>query len=103
MSEEVLKEKEGGALLRVKVKPDSQSFEIGDVNPWRKHLEVRVGSKPKGGEANRELLDELGSILEAEVSIVSGRRSEEKRLFVEGVAPERVAQELNLGSDSNEG
>lgn len=96
MLEEILKKKENGVLLKVKVKPGSRIFEIDEINPWRNHLEIKVSSKPEKGKANRELLDELKSILDREVRIVSGVKSREKKILVEDISLEEVVQKLDL-------
>ncbi len=96
MDDDVLEERDDGVLLRVKVRPGSDRFEVGEVDPWRGQLEVRVGSEARRGEANRELVEELGSILEKDVRIVSGERSREKRLFIGDVAKEEVVERLDL-------
>lgn len=103
MFEEVLEERKDGLLLRVKVKPCSQRFEVGDVNPWRNHLEIRVASKPSRGKANLELLDRLVSMLGRDIRIVAGKKSREKKLLVEDISPEEIVQKLDLKEFANKG
>lgn len=103
MPEGVLKEKGDRVLLNVRVKAGSQKFEIGNVNPWRNHLKIRVGSRPERGKANRELLEELESILERDVRIVAGKRSEEKKLLIENITRKEVVRKLDLEGLANGG
>lgn len=96
MDEDVLEERDDRVLLKVKVRPGSDRFKVGEVDPWRSQLKVRVGSEARRGEANRELLEELGSVLDKDVRIVSGERSREKKLLVEGATKGGVVGKLKL-------
>jgi len=96
MSKEVLETEGNDVLLRVRVDPNSSKFEIGEVNQWRNCLEISLSSEPKRGEANRELLDELKSSLEKDVSLVRGFKSREKRLRIKNISKKEVIQKLCL-------
>lgn len=96
MSEDVLEEEDEDVLLRVKVSPNSRKFGIGKINQWRNHLEISLSSEPKRGEANRELLDELETKLEKNVSLVRGSKSREKLLKLEGISRKEVVRLLGL-------
>jgi len=96
MSEEVLEIEGNDILLRVKVSPNSSKFEIGEVNRWRDCLEISLSSEPKRGEANRELLDELKSRLEKDVSLVGGGKSRNKRVRIKDISKEEVTRKLDF-------
>lgn len=94
MSRAALEQEKGGVLINLKVIPNSDSFGIRGENQWRKQIRVAVSSAAREGKANRELLDELESVLRREIEIVSGSRSREKRLIVKGATVEEVSEKL---------
>lgn len=96
MDQKILEQKENGTLLRVKVKASSEKFEVGETNPWRNHLKIKVSSPAEKGKANRELLNELKSILDRDVEIISGRKSREKKLLIKKDLVEEVKKSLDL-------
>jgi len=49
-------------------------------------LKVRVRSKPIEGKANKEIEQELSRVLGAEVKIISGGKSRNKKIIVKGKA-----------------
>ena len=60
-------------------------------------LLVRLNAPPVDGAANAELIDVLADVLgvpRRAVSIVSGERSRQKRVRIEGVTDEFVASKL---------
>lgn len=96
MDRDTLEQEKDGVLINLKVIPDSDSFEIRGENQWRKRVRVAVSSAARKGRANRELLDELESILGRKVEILSGSRSREKRLFVKEATVVEVSEKLGL-------
>jgi uncharacterized protein len=61
-------------------------------------LLVRLNAAPVGGAANAELIEVLSDVLDVPkraVSIVSGARSRQKRVQVEGITAQVVASKLN--------
>lgn len=64
--------------IYVKVKPDSDNFEVID-----KHiLEVRLESKAEHNKANSELVRELEDISGEKVGIIEGHKSRRKKLKI---------------------
>ena len=58
---------------------------------------VRLNAPPVDGAANAELIEVLADVLDVPkraVSIVSGERSRQKRVHIEGVTAEFVASKL---------
>jgi uncharacterized protein len=61
-------------------------------------LLVRLNAAPVDGAANAELIDILSDVLDVPrraVSIVSGARSRQKRVHIEGITDQVVASKLN--------
>ena len=96
MAGELLEEREDGVVLNVKVRPGADRFRLEGVNSWRNNLRVSVSSGARKGKANQELLEELGSILGRKVRILSGSKSREKKLLVEGASRSGVSKMLDL-------
>ncbi|KXA93962.1 hypothetical protein AKJ40_00165 [candidate division MSBL1 archaeon SCGC-AAA259M10] len=92
----MLKQEDNGVVVNLKVIPNSQKFEIKDVNPWRKKLRISVSSSPEDGKANQELLDGLETVLGSKVDIVSGVKSREKQIVVRDVPIDEVIEKLGL-------
>lgn len=60
-------------------------------------LLVRLNAAPAEGAANAELIDVLSDVLDVPkraVSIVSGARSRQKRIRIEGITDQGVAAKL---------
>lgn len=90
---------EPAVVLRVRVQPGAGRSSVagrhGDA------LAVRVAAPPVGGRANAECLELVSDIFgvrKAQVEIVSGEHSRQKRLRITGIGPEQareaVAREL---------
>jgi hypothetical protein len=77
-----LTETKDGTIIEIYVKPNSQKFEVileGD------ELIVRCTEEPVKGKVNKELLKALSKFFHANVELVSGATSRQKRLLVRGV------------------
>ncbi len=77
---------EEGVYLDISVSPNSSRDHIERVDQWRNRLKVFVKSKTQNGKANQsiiELIAEEFGIKSSTVSIVKGRRSDKKRLFID--------------------
>ncbi|MDI9624538.1 MAG: DUF167 family protein [Methanothermobacter sp.] len=81
----VIREDTDGILIDIEVSVRSSKFEIGDYNPWRKRLEVKVKSPPSKGKANRELIKEFSNIFGKEVKIIHGIKSPYKTLRIKNI------------------
>ena len=76
--------------LDLEVVPNSRQFGVLGFNPWTNSLRVKVRAKAMKGKANKELADELGKALNAEVKIISGGKSRKKRILVTGISREQI-------------
>ncbi|MDO8735754.1 MAG: DUF167 domain-containing protein [Thermoleophilia bacterium] len=84
-----------GTLLLVRVSPGARKSEIMGEAGGR--LRIRLQAPPVEGKANRELARfiarELG-LKKNRVSLVSGERSREKTLLLQGVSSPEVRERL---------
>jgi len=71
-------------VLNIHVTPDAEKFEVSGFDVWRNALKVRTRSKPLEGKANKEIEKELSKVLDAEVKIISGEKSRDKKVLVKG-------------------
>ncbi len=91
--EAVLREKEGGTEIMVRVTPNASESSVEGINPWRDCLVVRVSAAPRKGEANEELCRVLSEFLGSDVIITRGHTGRSKTVFVDMVT-EQVAERL---------
>ncbi|MFB6216615.1 MAG: DUF167 domain-containing protein [Candidatus Aenigmatarchaeota archaeon] len=96
LPDKLIRASEGSVFLRVKVVPNSEDFEIGDVNRWRKRLKVRVSSSPSKGKANEELVEKMGEVLDRRIRIKTGAGSRKKTLEIENIEPGQVYDKLGM-------
>jgi len=73
-------------VLNLHITPNAEKFEVSGFDAWRNALKVRVRSKPIEGKANKEIEQELSRVLGAEVKIISGGKSRNKKIIVKGKA-----------------
>ncbi|AEC51177.1 hypothetical protein PNA2_0260 [Pyrococcus sp. NA2] len=92
----MLKETQEGTLIYVLVKPNAKKTEIEGVDTWKKRIRISVKAPPVKGKANRELVNFLQGLLNAEVILVRGETSREKELLIKGLKVEEVKRKLNL-------
>jgi len=88
-------------LLKVKVKPDSESFEVIGKNKWRNHIEIKLTSKPRQGKANKELKKRLEKILDSNIRIKKGKKSREKTLVIQNSLKEKIQEKLKIKTENN--
>ncbi|MBC7110332.1 MAG: YggU family protein [Archaeoglobi archaeon] len=95
---EAIKEIENGVFLRVSVSPKGKSLKIpAGYDEWRKSIKVVLTEPPVGGRANRQLVNELSSILgvpSERISVIKGKESKEKILKIDGISREEVERRL---------
>lgn len=58
-------------------------------------LKVRVAAPPEGGRANGALVELIGGLVKAPVTLEAGDRSRGKRVRVSGVSPASVVAALS--------
>ena len=87
-----------GTFLRVIVKPNSKKMElIAERNP--DSVLINLAGPAKEGKANTELVKRLSKLLKISTSsirLVSGHKSREKILLIDGLSAEEVEQKLAL-------
>jgi uncharacterized protein (TIGR00251 family) len=89
-----IKETENGVLINLDVSPNAKKTEIAGYNEWRKAIAVRVGSPPKGGKANAELIKYFEKVFGKDVKIVKGQTSTQKTILVEGITKDEAIKIL---------
>jgi uncharacterized protein (TIGR00251 family) len=86
-----LKETKNGVIIEVFVKPNQPKFNIkldGD------EIIVSCTEEPVKGKVNKELIKELSKLFRAEVEMISGFTSKQKRLLIKDISRSDV--ELHL-------
>lgn len=82
---------EGGVELLVLVQPRASRTKVVGEHDGR--LKIALAAPPVDGEANAALIEFVSDALDvrkADVQLVDGATSRRKRLFVQGVALDRV-------------
>jgi uncharacterized protein (TIGR00251 family) len=90
-----LTETRDGTIIEVYVKPSSRKFEVmveGD------EVVVRCTEEPVKGKVNKELLKVLSKFFHANVELVSGGTSRQKRLLIKDIGKSEVERLLRKGS-----
>jgi|TARA_B100000959_G_scaffold251669_1_gene281165 hypothetical protein len=89
-----LREVDGDSILDIYVQASANKTEICGIEPWRERLKISVTARPRGGEANREVLQALAEWTGkrvSELSIVSGHSIRRKSVRIEGIRPGRIS------------
>lgn len=82
-----VKETKDGAVIEVFVKPNQPKFGIkrdGD------EIILFCTEEPVKGKVNKELIKELSKLFHAEIKIISGLTSKQKRLLIRNVSKNEV-------------
>jgi uncharacterized protein (TIGR00251 family) len=83
-----IKETAQGVILTLKVKPSSGEFGFaGGV--------LKLKSPPEGGKANMEIVKGLKKLFGLEVSLLSGFKSREKLILIQGAKAPEIRSILN--------
>jgi uncharacterized protein (TIGR00251 family) len=86
-----------GITIDVEVMPNSSKSEIYGFNEWRKRIQIKVKSEAKEGKANKEVIQLLSQLFEVpinKVTIVTGAKSRNKTIGVEGISESQAAERL---------
>lgn len=86
-----LTETKDGTVIEVYVKPNSPKFQI---NVEGGEIVVQCTQEPIKGKVNKELVKNLSKMLHANVELVSGATSRQKRLLVRGIEKKEVERLL---------
>jgi uncharacterized protein (TIGR00251 family) len=82
-----LTETKNGTVIEVFVKPNQPKFNVkidGD------EIIVFCTEEPVKGKVNKELVKELSKLFHAEIEIISGLTSKQKRLLVKNMSKKQV-------------
>jgi len=85
-------------ILNAKVKTGKNAF-IARLDKENDSLIIETTKKPENNEANKEILRKLRKILKAEIEIVSGLKSKEKKIKI-NLQKEQVLNLLNAQTNS---
>ena len=93
-----IKEHQEGAILNIFVNTGAKKniFPAG-YNKWRKRIEIKVASSPKGNEANFAVIKTCASFFDIPVKnvwILSGKTSKEKTILVKAISVNAVVKKL---------
>ena len=79
---EVLRPAAGGVELEIMVTPNAKSAAVGEVDPWRKRLVIKVQALPSEGRANKAVVELLSDFFGAKAEIVRGHTDRQKTVFL---------------------
>ena len=93
MSLDWMREADGDCIIDIYVQPSASRIEIVGIEPWRERLKISVTARPRGGEANQEVLQALAQWIGVGISgmsIVSGHSSRLKSVRIEDVGANQI-------------
>jgi hypothetical protein len=79
---DILRPVDGGVELDIMVTPNARVAEVGEVDPWRRRLAVKVPAVPAEGRANKAVVDLLSDLFLTKVIIVRGHTDRHKTVLV---------------------
>ena len=85
-------ETKDGTIIEVFVKPNQPKF---DVKMDGDEIVVFSTEEPVKGKVNKEIMKELSRLFHAEVELISGVTSKQKRLLVKGVEKSEIERLLH--------
>ena len=85
---------DGMVLLEIEVQPGSSRQGIVGFNQWRGKLQVAVKAEAQQGKANIAVCNVISSLLKAEVKVISGHSSRQKKVSIEGLKTPEIIQRL---------
>ncbi len=95
---EAVKSHSLGCIISFEVVPGSSRLAVpSGFNPWRRSIEAHLTEEPSRGRANRQLTEELASVLcisELMVVVLSGHKSARKLLLVKGMTKDEAVLAL---------
>lgn len=79
---EVIRPAKGGVELEIMVTPNARSAAVGEVDPWRKRLVIKVQALPTEGRANKAVVELLSDFFDTKAEIVRGHTDRQKTVFL---------------------
>ncbi|BAT71286.1 conserved hypothetical protein [Thermosulfidibacter takaii ABI70S6] len=89
-----ISEKDDGVVIRVKVQPKASRTKHQNAGDY---LKIWVTSPPVDGKANEAVVEYLSKILKvskSRISLVSGEKSRDKNISIEGVTKDEIKEKL---------
>lgn len=87
-----LTETKDGTIIEIYVKPNSPKFEVYVEDD---EIVVRSTEEPEKGKVNKQIIKELTKLFHANVELVLGATSRQKRLLIKGKTDNEVQQLLH--------
>ena len=94
MYSKAISQKGSDVLLDIEVSPNSKKFEISGFNQWRNSFEIRIKQVPQKGKANKEIVKELSSYFNRDVSIFKGEKSSKKTILIKNADKSEILDKL---------
>lgn len=94
MYSKAISQKGSDVLLDIEVSPNSKKFEISGFNQWRNSFEIRIKQVPQKGKANKEIVKELSSYFDHDVSIFKGEKSSKKTMLIKNADKSEILEKL---------
>lgn len=87
---------ENGFVLNLKVIPNAKKFQLVGYDPTFNCLKIKTKSLALQNKANIEIVKELKKVFHSRITIISGLKSREKKIFVEAAhaAIQKVISQL---------
>ena len=90
----------GDIILEIEVQPGSSRQGVVGVNKWRNKIQVAVKAEARKGRANNAVCQVLSKLFKAEVEVVSGKTTRNKKIKIVGSSPQEVISVLEGLSES---
>ena len=84
----------GDIILEIEVQPGSSRQGVVGVNKWRNKIQVAVKAEARKGRANKAVCHVLSKLFKAEVEVVSGKTTRNKKIKIVGSSPQEVISVL---------
>lgn len=85
---------DGAALLEIEVQPGSIRQGIVGFNDWRGRIQVAVKADAQKGKANHAVCNVLKKIFSANVKVVSGHTTRQKKVSIQGLSSDQIVTVL---------
>ncbi|MDD1645503.1 MAG: DUF167 domain-containing protein [Methanomicrobiales archaeon] len=100
----VTEEGDGVGIL-LEVSPGSRrGASVTGYNPWRRRVQCTVSAPPRGGKANRDVVELMADVLSVPASAVTlsaGAASREKRIHVQNLMEDEALARLHTAAESH--
>ncbi len=80
-------------VLNFKIIPNSKEFRLIGFDSWSKRVRLKIKNPAIKGKANKEIIEKLKKLFNADVEIIKGHLSNQKEIKI-NAKPELVKQKL---------